>query len=89
MTITAYALLPAPNVMVDHWSQWLQGWCVDWDHHGGALRAETSVWRANGRQLVLASTHTYERPGRYTVLVKAFDALGGSATRALRVRVPP
>jgi DNA methylase len=63
----------------------LEGWCVDWENDGGPLRARTSLWRAGKHDLPLAATHDYDRPGRYRVLVKAFDALGGSATTAVHV----
>jgi hypothetical protein len=69
---------------VTHWSQWLEGWCVDWEHEGEPLRAGARVWRHRGK-LGLSTAHTYERPGRYVALVKAFDVLGGEATRTVRV----
>jgi hypothetical protein len=73
---------------VAHWSQWIEGWCVDWDHREGALRAGSRVWRARGQApLSLSATHAYDEPGRYAVLVKAFDVLGGVTTKRLRVEV--
>jgi hypothetical protein len=77
--------LPA-GAGVDHWSQWLEGWCVDWDHQGGPLQAGSRVWRARGA-LPLSATHAYGRPGRYVALVKAFDVLGGATTKQLEVEV--
>jgi hypothetical protein len=71
---------------VTHWSQWLEGWCVDWQHEAGAIRSSASTWR-DRRGLALSATHAYERPGRYVALIKAFDVLGGATTRAVRVEV--
>jgi len=72
---------------VTHWSQWLEGWCVDWEHEeGGPLRPGATVWRSR-RGLGLSATHGYPRAGRYVALVKGFDVLGGEATRAVRVAV--
>ena len=71
---------------VTHWSQWLVGWCVDWEHEGGPLRAGTRVWRGR-RGVGGAATHSYERPGRPGGLVKAFDVLGGEVTRKVPVDV--
>jgi DNA modification methylase len=66
---------------VSHWSQWLEGWCVDWDHQGSALHAESTVWRRSRSGLLpLAATHEYDAPGFRRVLVKAFDVLGGVST---------
>jgi hypothetical protein len=73
---------------VEHWSQWLDGWCIDWDHQGGALHAGSRVWRARAKDsLRLSVTHAYDGPGRYVALVKAFDVLGGMATKRLDVEV--
>ncbi|HEX4445617.1 MAG TPA: site-specific DNA-methyltransferase, partial [Polyangiaceae bacterium] len=76
---------------VEHWSQWIEGWCVDWDHRGGALHAGSRVWRARaqgaGNSLSLSATHAYEGPGRYVALVKAFDVLGGATMKRLEVEV--
>jgi hypothetical protein len=73
---------------VAHWSQWLEGWCVDWEHAGGPLRSGARVWR-DRRGLALSATHAYERPGRYVALVKTFDVLGGETTQKARVHVKP
>jgi hypothetical protein len=71
-----------------HWSQWIEGWCVDWDHRGGALRVGSGAWRGRGQaSLPLSVAHSYERPGRYVAVVRAYDVLGGSVTRELRVAV--
>jgi hypothetical protein len=70
---------PAARSAVTHWSQWIEGWCVDWEHDGGPLRAGASVWRPRGRgPLPLSATHRYARAGRRTALVKVFDVLGGA-----------
>ena len=74
---------------VEHWSQWIEGWCVDWDHHGRELRVGSQAWRpARGSaHLPLLATHAYGGPGRYAALVRAFDVLGGATTTELRVDV--
>jgi DNA modification methylase len=73
---------------VSHWSQWIEGWCVDWDHRGSTLHAGSRLWRAGRRKsLPVCATHTYERPGRYDTMVKVFDVLGGATTRTLRLDV--
>jgi hypothetical protein len=82
------AVPTAVRAEVAHWSQWLDGWCIDWDHRGGALVAGSHVWRPRARAaLPLSATHSYDGPGRYVALVKAFDVLGGEATKRLEVDV--
>jgi 16S rRNA G966 N2-methylase RsmD len=86
--LPARALPPDARGNASHWSQWIEGWCVDWDHRGGALRVGSRAWRRRGQaSLPLSVAHSYERPGRYVALVRAYDVLGGSVTRELRVAV--
>jgi hypothetical protein len=81
----------APAAMrggITHWSQWIEGWCVDWDHVGGALRVGSRAWRSRGQaRLSLVASHAYDKPGRYVALVKTFDLLGGTTTQRLRVDI--
>jgi hypothetical protein len=73
---------------VKHWSQWLDGWCVDWEHRGGVVRCDSSLTRRGARPLPLGCEHEYVRKGRRVVLVRAYDVLGGVWSRALTVHVP-
>jgi len=78
------------DAQVAHWSQWLEGWCVDWDHRDGALRVGSRQWRGRGASnLPLAAAHSYSRPGRYVALVRAFDVLGGTTTVGVNLEVGP
>jgi hypothetical protein len=86
--LPASELPAAARRTVTHWSQWIEGWCVDWDHDGGALRLGAGTCRRRGQaELSLSAAHAYDRPGRYVALVKAYDVLGGTATKELRVSV--
>jgi DNA methylase len=79
---------PSARAAAAHWSQWLDGWCIDWDHRGGALVTGSRVWRSRPKAgLALSATHAYDGPGRYVALVKAFDVLGGEAVKRLEVEV--
>jgi DNA methylase len=82
------AVPAAARSTIEHWSQWIDGWCVDWDHRGGELRVGSQAWRPRGQaELPLSATYAYPTPGRYAALVKAFDLLGGTTTTELRVHV--
>lgn len=72
---------------VKHWSQWLEGWCVDWEHDGRLLRCGSWLTRRGARPLPLACEHGYEDTGRRSVLVRAYDVLGGVWSRVLPVHV--
>lgn len=82
------ALPPGARGAVQHWSQWLEGWSVDWDHRGGPHCADSCSWRGAARaSLPLSLVHEYAVPGRYVAKVKVFDVLGGVATAPLPVDV--
>jgi SAM-dependent methyltransferase len=68
---------------VDHWSQWIDAWCVDWEHADGALRASTYVRRSRAGELLLEAAHDYDGAVPREARVKIFDVLGGTAVRAV------
>jgi DNA modification methylase len=86
-TTPAHARGSGAAASVKHWSQWLDGWCVDWEHREGSLRCGSCLTRRGARPLPLACEHDYERTGRRVVLVRAYDVLGGVWSRALPVHV--
>ena len=85
--LVSYAMPSAPGISVKHWSQWIEGWCVDWESDERTLRVGSEAWRSRRGELPLRLEHVYSRPGIHRVRVRAYDALGGQATRSLRVRV--
>jgi DNA modification methylase len=85
--LPAGAVPPAARVAVSHWSQWIEGWCVDWDHRGGPLVAGSRSWRTRSSQLALEGAFTYARGGRYAARVQVFDLLGGVTAQTVRIDV--
>jgi hypothetical protein len=82
--------LPADVLrQVAHWSQWIEDWCVDWNHRGKAMHVGARAWRSRGRgaPLPLSLAHSYDRPGRYVALVRAYDVLGGWTTKKVPVTI--
>lgn len=84
---------------ISHWSQWIDYWAVDWDNKSGLMSADTfhNMWqayrtrtkkKAAGPTLQLQTTHRYEEPGEYTIMVKVIDILGNDTTKTVRVSVP-
>lgn len=73
---------------IKHWSQYVDYWAVDWDYKGDTFHNEWQTYRTRKNpKLETATTHTYNEPGRYTVLVKAIDILGNDTTKAFEVEV--
>jgi hypothetical protein len=83
--------LAAPEMaraQVTHFSQWIDAWCVDWDHHRGPVNVDAYVRRkGEGGPLDLSIAHAYAKPGKRVALVKVFDVLGGHATAKVDVVV--
>jgi adenine-specific DNA-methyltransferase len=73
---------------VTHWSQWIDFWAVDWNHHGDTFHNEWQTFRTRKKtKLELSTTHAYEEPGEYKVLVKVIDILGNDTTKTVKVTV--
>ena len=81
------AAAAAARSRVSHFSQWIDGWCVDWDSRGEALRAGTSIWRTRSGLLALRASHEYACAGSVIVRVRIFDVCGGVTTRDVAIDV--
>lgn len=73
---------------ISHWSQWLDYWAVDWDNKGDTFHNTWQAYRTRQDNILqLQTTHRYDQPGEYTILVKAIDILGNDTTKTVRVQV--
>ena len=79
---------------ISHWSQWIDYWAVDWDNKDDtfhnmwqAYRTREKKRRSGETSLQLQTTHRYEEPGDYVIMVKVIDILGNDTTKTVRVKV--
>ena len=73
---------------IKHWSQLIDYWAVDWDYKNDTFHNQWQSYRTRKRaDLELSATHTYDQPGKFTVLVKVIDILGNDTTKAVQVEV--
>jgi adenine-specific DNA-methyltransferase len=74
---------------VKKWSDYLDYWAIDWDFQNDTFMQGWVNYRTRrDRSLALVSdAHTYEKPGRYRVLVKVVDIFGNDTTQAFDVDV--
>jgi len=93
LTLTDF-VIPPDDVPQDvqkaitHWSQWIDYWAVDWDNKGDTFHNQWQAYRTRkSRDLEWSTTHTYESPGEYMVVVKVIDILGNDTTKAIKVKV--
>jgi DNA modification methylase len=74
---------------ITKWSDYIDYWAVDWDFQNDTfMNGWVSYRTRKNRKLTLTSDpHTYEAPGKYTVMVKVIDIFGNDTTQAFEVEV--
>ncbi len=74
---------------VKKWSDYIDYWAVDWDFRNDTFIQGWVAYRTRKeRALTLVSDpHTYEKPGKYRVLVKVIDIFGNDTSQAYNVEV--
>lgn len=75
---------------VKKWSDYIDYWAVDWDFQNDTFMQGWVAFRTRKeRKLALASDpHTYDKPGKYRILVKVIDIFGNDTSQAFDVEVP-
>lgn len=74
---------------VKKWSDYIDYWAVDWDFRNDTFMQGWVAYRTRKeRKLPLGSdTHTYEKPGKYRILVKVIDIFGNDTSQAFDVEI--
>jgi DNA modification methylase len=74
---------------VKKWSDYIDYWAVDWDFRNDTFMQGWVAYRTRKeRKLPLTSdTHTYEKAGKYRILVKVIDIFGNDTSQVFHVEV--
>jgi adenine-specific DNA-methyltransferase len=74
---------------IKKWSDYIDYWAIDWDFQNDTFMNGWVTYRTRkDRTLALKSdTHSYEKPGKYTVMVKVVDIFGNDTSQAFEVEV--
>lgn len=74
---------------VEKWSDYVDYWAVDWDFQDDTFMQGWVAYRTRKeRRLSLTSDpHTYDKAGKYRVLVKVIDIFGNDTSQVLDVEV--
>ncbi len=73
---------------IQHWSQWIDYWAVDWDYRDDTFHNQWQTYRTKkGPKILLKAFHEYDEPGSYTIVMKVIDILGNDTTKAVTVEV--
>jgi hypothetical protein len=73
---------------IQHWSQMIDYWAVDWDFKDDTFHNQWQSFRTRQDQkLELTAKYEYAEPGDYKVMVKVIDFLGNDTTKTLDIKV--
>lgn len=74
---------------IKKWWDYIDYWAVDWDFQNDTfMQGWVSYRTRRERKLPLCSDpHTYEKPGKYRILVKVIDIFGNDTSQAFHVEV--
>jgi DNA modification methylase len=74
---------------IKKWSDYIDYWAIDWDFQNDTFMNGWVTYRTRkDRTLALKSdAHSYEKPGKYTVMVKVVDIFGNDTSQAFDVEV--
>ncbi|MGH3985569.1 MAG: site-specific DNA-methyltransferase [Pseudonocardiaceae bacterium] len=98
VTLTDF-VLPNPDLVpasvrskISGWADYVDYWAVDFTYgaggHGDTFHNQWQSYRTRAnRTLERHTTHDYDQPGSYTVLVKVVDIFGNDTTTAVEVLV--
>jgi len=74
---------------IKKWSDYIDYWAIDWDFQNDTFMNGWVAYRTRKeRKLPLKSDpNTYEKPGKYTIMVKAVDIFGNDTSQTFDVEV--
>ncbi len=61
-------------------------WAVDWDYRDDAFHNQWQTYRTRKEpKILLKTSHQYDEPGKYGVVIKVIDILGNDTTKAVTI----
>ena len=74
---------------VKKWSDYIDYWAVDWDFQNDTFMQGWVTYRTRKERMLPLNSdaHTYERPGKYRILVKVIDIFGNDTSQAFDAEV--
>jgi len=74
---------------IKRWSDYVDFWAVDWEYQGDTFHNQWQSYRTRKHPALRLDSdwHTYDKPGKYQVMVKVIDIFGNDTTKLLEVDV--
>jgi len=75
---------------IKKWSDYVDYWAVDWSFQNDTFMQGWVAYRTRKERTLALKTDsfTYDKPGRYTLMVKAIDIFGNDTSQAFDVDLP-
>ncbi len=63
-------------------------WAIDWDYKGDTFHNQWQSFRKKKEPRVeYEARHTYEEPGKYTIMIKVIDVFGADTNKVLKIKI--
>ncbi|QSR89180.1 hypothetical protein IT6_02530 [Methylacidiphilum caldifontis] len=74
---------------IKKWSDYIDYWAIDWNFQNDTFMQGWVAYRTrkDRKLLLISDKHTYDKPGKYRILVKVIDIFGNDTTQAFDVEV--
>jgi len=74
---------------IKKWSDYIDYWAIDWNFQNDTFMNGWVAYRTRKERkpLLKSDTHIYEKPGKYTIMVKAVDIFGNDTSQTFDVEV--
>ena len=74
---------------VRNWSDYIDYWAIDWDFRNDTFMQSWVAYRTRKDRTLslLSDPYTYEKPGKYRVLVKVIDIFGNDTSQPYDIKV--
>lgn len=80
---------------ITSWSDYIDYWSVDWNYESLKSPDGNPIFENNWQsfrskknpKLELETTHTYDKPGKHTIAIKAIDIFGNDTSKTVEVNI--
>ena len=74
---------------IKKWSDYIDYWAIDWDFQNDTFMNGWVTYRTRKDRTLAPKSdpHTYEKAGKYTIMVKVVDIFGNDTSQAFEVEV--
>lgn len=80
---------PQVRERITRWSDLIDYWSVDFDHHDGVFHNQWQAYRTRAEPVLTTESHWHEypKPGTYAIVVKIIDIFGNDTTKLAEVTI--